>query len=166
MNSFDICIHALFALIYYLNSHMHVMQELITKRRNYLWWLYALLLAKHSLEILLLSHQQKVGLPCYLLLSSLNRLVITDKEDAEYCSFETLILTHEMFWSSTVMLCTLHAIWQPFKKDIHHLLPSKKSQNGKLIELTEVGRAWGDYTLHIIVFLILYNETYLFFHDK
>ncbi len=33
----------------------------------------------------------------------LNRLVITDEEDAEYCSFETLILTHEMFRSS--MLC-------------------------------------------------------------
>jgi hypothetical protein len=73
---------------------------------------------------------------------SLNQLVITDDEDAEYRSFETLILTHEMFQSSTVMLCTFHAIWQPFKRDIYHLLPSKKSQNGKLIELTEVGRAW------------------------
>ncbi len=76
---------------------------------------------------------------------SLNWLVITDEEDAEYCSFETLILTHEMFWSSTVMLCTFHAIWQPFKRDIYHLLPSKKSQNGKLIELNEVGRARGEY---------------------
>jgi hypothetical protein len=56
----------------------------------------------------------------------LNRLVITDEEDAEYCSFETLILIHELFWSSTVMLCMFHAIWQPFKRDIHHLLPSKK----------------------------------------
>ncbi len=28
---------------------------------------------------------------------SLNQLVIMDKEDAEYRSFETLILTHEMF---------------------------------------------------------------------
>jgi hypothetical protein len=36
----------------------------------------------------------------------LNRLVIMDEEEAEYCSFETLILTHEMFPSSTVMLCT------------------------------------------------------------
>jgi hypothetical protein len=42
----------------------------------------------------------------------------------------------------------------------------KKSQNGKLIELTEVGRAWGEHTWHIIVFMILYNETYLFFHDQ
>jgi hypothetical protein len=48
----------------------------------------------------------------------LNQLVITDEEDAEYCSFEILILTHEMFCSSTVMLCTFHAIWQPFKRDI------------------------------------------------
>jgi hypothetical protein len=41
------------------------------------------------------------------------------------CSFETLILTHEIFQSSTVMPCTFHAIWQPFKRDIYHLLPYK-----------------------------------------
>ncbi len=93
-------------------------------------------------------------------------LVITDEEDAEYRSFETLILTHEMFRSSTVMLCMFHAIWQPFKRDVYHLLPSKKSQNGKLIDFTEVGRAWGEYTWHIIVFLVLFNDTYLFFHDQ
>jgi hypothetical protein len=28
---------------------------------------------------------------------SLNQLVLTDKEDAEYCSFENLFVTHEMF---------------------------------------------------------------------
>ncbi len=97
---------------------------------------------------------------------SLNWLVITDEEDAEYCSFETLILTHEMFRSSTVMLCMFHAIWQPFKRDIYHLLPSKTSQNGKLIQLTEVGRAWGEYTWYTIVFMILYHKTYLLFHDQ
>jgi hypothetical protein len=64
------------------------------------------------------------------------------------------------------MLCMFHAIWQPFKQDIYHLLTSKKSQNEKLIELTEVGRAWDEYTWHIIVFMILYNKTYLFFHDQ
>ena len=74
---------------------------------------------------------------------SLNQLVLTDEEDAEYCSFENLIVTHEMFRSSTVMLCTFHAIWQPFKRDIYNLLPSKKTKNGKLVELTEVGRSWG-----------------------
>jgi hypothetical protein len=62
----------------------------------------------------------------------LNQLVITDEEDAEYCSYETLILTHEMFQSSTVMLCTFHAIWQPFKRDIYHFLPSKKSPKWKV----------------------------------
>jgi hypothetical protein len=81
---------------------------------------------------------------------SLNRLVITDEEDAEY-------RTHEMFCSSTVMLCTFHAIWQPFKRDIYHLLPSKKSTTGKLIELTEIGRAWGESTWHIILFMICGN---------
>ena len=63
---------------------------------------------------------------------SLNRLVLTDEEDAEYRSFENLIVTHEMFRLSNVMLCTFHA-----------LLPSKKKKNGKLVELTEVGRSWG-----------------------
>ncbi len=55
----------------------------------------------------------------------LNWLVITNEENADYHSFETLILTHELFQSSYVMLCALHAIWQPFKKAIYHLLPSK-----------------------------------------
>ena len=54
---------------------------------------------------------------------SFNRLVLTDEEDAEYCSFENLIVTHEMFRSSKVMLCTFHAIWQPFKREIYNLLP-------------------------------------------
>ena len=74
---------------------------------------------------------------------SFNRLVLTDDEDAEYRSFENLIVTHEMFRSSKVMLCTFHAIWQPFKREIYNLLPSKKTKNGKLVELTEVGRSWG-----------------------
>jgi hypothetical protein len=57
---------------------------------------------------------------------SLNRLVLTDKEDAEYHSFKNFIVTHDMFRKSTVMLCTFHAIWQPFKRDIYNLLPSQK----------------------------------------
>ncbi len=62
------------------------------------------------------------------LICSFNWLVLTDKEDAEYRSFENLIVTHEMFRSSKVMLCTFHAIWQPFKRDIYNLLPSKKKE--------------------------------------
>ena len=61
-------------------------------------------------------------------ISSLNRLALTDEEDAEYRSFENLIVTHSMFRSSTVMLCTFHATWQPFKRDIYHLLPSKNTK--------------------------------------
>ena len=84
---------------------------------------------------------------------SLNRLVLTDEEDAEYRSFESLIKTHEIFHSSYVMLCTFHAIWQPFKRDIYHLLPSTKAKDGKLIKLTEVGRSWCEYTLlSILIF--------------
>jgi hypothetical protein len=48
---------------------------------------------------------------------SLNRLVVTDEEDAEYRSFECLIATQNVFQFSRVMLCTFHAVWQPFKRD-------------------------------------------------
>ncbi len=53
---------------------------------------------------------------------SKNRVVITDKDDAEYRSFESLIDTLDIFAKSTVMLCTFHAIWMPFKKDLLPLL--------------------------------------------
>ena len=49
---------------------------------------------------------------------SMNRLVLTDEEDAGYRSFESLIATNDKFQSSKVMLCIFHAIWQPFKWDI------------------------------------------------
>ena len=45
---------------------------------------------------------------------SMNRLVFTDKEDAEYRPFESLIATNDKYKSSKVMLCIFHAIWQPF----------------------------------------------------
>ena len=72
----------------------------------------------------------------------MNHLVLTDKEDAEYGSFEALIAMNDIFKSSKVMLCIYHAIWQPFKRDIYPLLP-RKSVKGKPIELTTVGSQWG-----------------------
>ena len=75
---------------------------------------------------------------------SVKRLVLTDEEDAEYRAFESVIATHDAFSSSKVMLCTYHAVWIPFKRAIYNLLPSKKSPKGKLIELTEVGKQWGE----------------------
>ncbi len=74
----------------------------------------------------------------------MNRLVLTDEEDAEYCAFEYMIATHDAFSSSKVMLCTFHAVWQPFKRDIYIFLLSKKSPRGKVIELTDVGKQWGE----------------------
>ncbi len=91
---------------------------------------------------------------------SMNQLVLTDEEDAEYCAFESVIATHDAFSSSKVMLCTFHADWQPFKQDIYNLLPSKKSPKGKLIELTEIGKQWGENcisTLYYFVPIILTN---------
>ncbi len=44
---------------------------------------------------------------------SMNRLVLTDEEDAEYCAFESVIATHDAFSSSKVMLCTFHAVDNP-----------------------------------------------------
>ncbi len=75
---------------------------------------------------------------------SMNQLVLTDEEDAEHRAFETMISTHDAFCSSKVMLCTFHAVWQPFKRDIYNLLPSKKSPKGKIIERTDVGKSWGE----------------------
>jgi hypothetical protein len=49
---------------------------------------------------------------------SLNRLVLTDEEDAKYRPFETMIATQDSFKKSKVMLCIFHAIWQPFKRDV------------------------------------------------
>jgi len=94
---------------------------------------------------------------------SLNRLVLTDEEDAEYRSFESLIKTHEIFQSSNVMLCTFHAIWLPFKRDIYHLLPSKKSKDGKLIELTEIGRSWCECKLYLYADLLEIHISYSVF---
>ncbi len=91
---------------------------------------------------------------------SMNQLVLTDEVDAEYQAFESVIATHDAFSLSKVMLCTFHAVWQLFKRDIYYLLPSKKSPKGKLIELTEVGKQWGENcisTLYYFLPVILTN---------
>ncbi len=49
-------------------------------------------------------------------------MVITDEDDAKYKSFESLIDTLDIFAKSTVMLCSFHVIWMPFKKDLLPLL--------------------------------------------
>jgi hypothetical protein len=85
---------------------------------------------------------------------SMNRLVLTDEEDAEYRAFESVIATHDAFSSSKVMLCTFHAVWRPFKQDIHNLLLSKKSPKGKLIELTEVGKQWGENCISTLYYFV------------
>ena len=61
---------------------------------------------------------------------SRNRLVLTDKDDAEYKSFESDIESIDDFKRSTVMLCTFHGIWLAFKKDLLPLLD--QCQYGKL----------------------------------
>ena len=82
------------------------------------------------------------------------RLVLMDEEDVEYRSFETLIVSHDAFKSSSVMLCIFHAIWQPFKKDIYLVLPRKLGPD-KPVELTDVGRTWGTSLVNISVPFII-----------
>ena len=53
---------------------------------------------------------------------SRNCLVLTDKDEAEYKSFEALIETTSHFKQLTVMLCTFHGVWMAFKKDLLTLL--------------------------------------------
>ncbi len=84
----------------------------------------------------------------------MNQLVLTDEEDAEYRAFEPVIATHDAFSSSKVMLCTFHAIWLPFKRDVYNLLPSKKSPKGKLIELTDVGKQWGENCISTLYYFV------------
>jgi hypothetical protein len=81
---------------------------------------------------------------------SMNCLVLTDKEDTGYGSFEALIATNDILKLSKVMLCIYHAIWQPFKRDIYPLLP-RKSTKGKPIELTTVGSQWGKLIFTLIL---------------
>ncbi len=169
--------HVWFKFIYLFEPYIFLMQAQIIKRRNYLWWQYSLLVAKHSLAISWLSHISKeVGFPCYLLLS-IFELVWQTHLFIELISstwwrgywvllFKTLIITHELFQSLTVVLCMFHAICQPFKRDIYYLLPSKQSKKWKLIELTKVGRSWDEDTWHILWFMTFYNYTYLFCHDQ
>ncbi len=85
---------------------------------------------------------------------SMNQLVLTDEEGAEYCAFESVIATHDAFSSSKAMLCTFHAIWLPFKWDVYNLLPSKKSPKGKLIELTDVGKQWGENCISTLYYFV------------
>jgi hypothetical protein len=59
-----------------------------------------------------------------------NQLVLTDEDDAEYKSFESVIESIDVFKRSTVMLCTFHGIWLAFKKDLLPLLD--QCQYGKL----------------------------------
>ena len=94
---------------------------------------------------------------------SMNWLVLTDEEDAEYRPFESLISTNEIFKSSKVMLCIFHAIWQPFKRDIYSLLP-RKSKKGQPIQLTKVGSAWGQYHL-LVVIVYFYSKILFIAHD-
>jgi hypothetical protein len=62
---------------------------------------------------------------------SMNRLVLTDEDEAEYAPFQSAILTMPEFSKSHVMLCTFHGIWQSFKKDLYPLL--NQNSHGQLI---------------------------------
>jgi len=74
----------------------------------------------------------------------MNHLVLSDEEDAEYRSFESLIATNVKFKKCKVMLCIFHATWQPFKRNIYPLCP-RKSKKEKPSELSKVGSAWGEH---------------------
>ena len=61
---------------------------------------------------------------------SRNRLVLTDEDEAEYRSFESVIETTSDFQNSKVMLCTFHGVWMAFKKDLLTLL--EDCEHGKV----------------------------------
>ncbi len=61
---------------------------------------------------------------------SRNCVVRTDEDDAEYRSFESMIETSQVFSRSKVLICTFHAIWMAFKKDLLALLD--EFEHGKI----------------------------------
>ena len=61
----------------------------------------------------------------------MNRLVLTDEDEAEYAPFQSAIATMPEFSKSNVMSCTFHSIWQSFKKDLYPLLD--KNANGQVL---------------------------------
>jgi hypothetical protein len=60
---------------------------------------------------------------------SQNCVVLTDEDEAEYWSFESLIEMSKVFSRSKVLICTFHGIWI-FKKDLLVLLD--ECEHGKL----------------------------------
>jgi len=62
---------------------------------------------------------------------SMNCLVLTDEDEAEYAPFQSAIATMPEFSKSNVMLCTFHGIWQSFKKDLYPLLDA--NTHGQLL---------------------------------
>ncbi len=74
---------------------------------------------------------------------SRNQLVLTDKDDAKYKSFESVIESIDDFKRSTVMLCTFHGIWLTFKKD---LLP--------LLDQCQYGKLYGKLIIHCMKCLL------------
>jgi len=75
--------------------------------------------------------------------------VLTDKDEAEYTSFEALIETTSDFKQSTVMLCTFHGVWMAFKKDLLTLL-----------EDCDCGKVYGNF-LSLVYQFVYTNEFYL-----
>jgi hypothetical protein len=61
---------------------------------------------------------------------SQNCVVLTDENDAEYRSFESVIEMSQVFSRSKVLICTFHAIWMGFKKDLLALLD--ECEHGKI----------------------------------
>jgi hypothetical protein len=71
---------------------------------------------------------------------SMNRLGLTDEDASEYGAFENCIESVAVYKDSKLMICTFHAIWQPFKEGIYPVLP-RDTPGG---ELSDVGRLYGE----------------------
>ncbi len=84
-----------------------------------------------------------------------NQLVLMNKDDAEYKSFESVIESMDVFKRSTVMLCTFHGIWLAFKKD---LLP--------LLDQCQYGKLYGKWTICCTKCLLRPRKLYNFCYTK
>lgn len=61
---------------------------------------------------------------------SRNRLALFDEDTSEYLPFENCIQTRDEYKMSNVMLCTFHAVWGPYKKDVLSKFPRHSTSSG------------------------------------
>ncbi len=126
----------------------HIFNEINSCMEVWNWLLIVVILVLHCRRLQKYDHLYAIYQYAFPHLyssevCSRNRLMLTDKDEAEYRSFESLIKTCSDFKQSTVFLCSFHGVWIAFKKDLLTLL-----------EDCECGKVYGTLVFLCIVLYI------------